>query len=47
MNLYFKKLKKKSSPAPQFERIYSSALKLLYGPNLTSMHDNWKKHSFD
>ena len=29
----------KSSPAPQFERINSLALGLLYGPNLTSIHD--------
>ena len=33
-----------SSPAPQFERINSSALSL-YGPLLTSVHDYWKNHS--
>ena len=26
---------------------HSSALSLLYGPTLTSMHDYWKNHSFD
>ena len=36
-----------SSPAPQFESISSSALSLLYGPTLTSVHDYWKNHSFD
>ena len=30
-----------SSPAPQFESISSSALSLLYGPTLTSLHDYW------
>ena len=33
---------KKSSPAPQPESI-----SLLYGPSLTSVHDYWKKNSFD
>ena len=37
----------KSSPAPQFERIDSLALSLLYGSSLTSVHDFWKKHSLD
>jgi len=32
-----------SSPVPQFESVNSSALNLLYGPNLTSIHDSWKK----
>ena len=36
-----------SSPAPQFKSINSSVLSLLYGPNLTSIHDYWKNHSFD
>ena len=35
-----------SSPAPQFERINSSALNLLYGPALTSICDYWKDHRF-
>ena len=37
----------KSSPTPQFESINYLALSLLYGPTLTSIHDYWKKHSFD
>ena len=36
-----------SSPTPQFESINSSALRLLYGPILTSIHDYWKDHSLD
>ena len=36
-----------SSPAPQFESIHFSALSLLYGPALTSIHHYWKNHSFD
>ena len=35
------------SLAPQFERISSSVLSLLYGPALTSIYDYWKNHSFD
>ena len=31
-----------SSPALQFKRINFSALSLLYGPTLTSIHDYWK-----
>ena len=31
---------------PQFKSINSSALSLLYGPALTSVHDYWKTHSF-
>ena len=31
-----------SSPAPQFKSIDSSALSLLYGPTLTSIHDHWQ-----
>ena len=37
----------KSSIAPQFKSINSSALSLLYSPTLTSVHDFWKNHSFD
>ena len=33
-----------SSPEPQFKRINSSALTLLCGPTLTSVHDYWKNH---
>ena len=36
-----------SSPAPQLKSINSSALSLLYGPTLTSIHDHWRNHSFD
>ena len=32
---------------PQFKDINSSALSLLYGPPLTSVHDSWKNHTFD
>ena len=35
------------SPAPQFKRINSLVFSLLYGPIVTSVHDYWKKHSFD
>ena len=35
-----------SSPTPQFKSINSSALTLLYGPTLTSVHDYWKNHTF-
>ena len=31
----------------KLESISSSVLSLLYGPVLTSVHDYWKKHSFD
>ena len=37
----------KSSPTPHFKMINSSALNILYGPTLTSVHDYWKNHSFD
>ena len=36
-----------SSPTPQFKSINSSVLSFHYGPPLTSIHDNWKNHSFD
>ena len=36
-----------SSLVPQFERISSLVLSLLYGPTLTSIHDSWKNCSFD
>ena len=36
-----------SSPAPLFKSINSLALSLLYGPNLISLHDYWKNHSFN
>ena len=36
-----------SFPTPQFKSINSLMLNLLYGPNLTSVHEYWKNHSFD
>ena len=36
-----------SSPTPQFKSISYSVLSFLYSPNLTSIHDCWKNHSFD
>ena len=36
-----------SSPTPQFKNINSSALRFLYSPTLTSIHDHWKNHSLD
>ena len=36
-----------SSPTPQIKSINSSALGLICGPALTSVHDYWKNHSFD
>ena len=32
---------------PQFKSISSSALSLLYGPTLTSVHNDWKNRHFD
>ena len=37
----------KSSPAPQSESINSTALILVHGPTLTSVHDYWKNRNFD
>ena len=34
-------------PTPQFKSINSSALRILYTPTLTSIHDHWKNHSLD
>ena len=36
-----------SSPTPQFKSINASVLSFLYGPTLTSTHDQWKNHSLD
>ena len=36
-----------SSPTPQFRSINSSVLSFLYGLILTSVHDSWKKRSFE
>ena len=35
------------SPTSQFKSINSCVLSFLYGPNLISILDYWKKHSFD
>ena len=35
------------SPKPQLKRMNSSALSFLYSPNVTSVHDYRKNHSFD
>ena len=43
---YSSRVSQESSPA-QFESLSFSALSLLYGPPLTSVHDYWKNHSFD
>ena len=34
-------------PNTKFKSINSLMLSFLYGPTLTSIHDYWKKHSFD
>ena len=36
-----------TSPTPQFKNINCSALSFLYSPNLRSIHDYWKNHSFN
>ena len=38
---------RESSPTAQFKSIDSSAFSFLYSPNLTSIHDYWKNHSFN
>ena len=35
------------SSTPQFKSINSSALRFLYSPALTSIHDYWENHSLD
>ena len=37
----------RSSSMPQFKSFSALALSFLYGPTLKSIHDYWKKHSFD
>ena len=37
----------KFSPIPRFKSINYLALRFLYSPTLTSMHDYWKNDSFD
>ena len=45
--LYCPKDSQESSPAPEFKSINFSALSLLYGPTLTSVHHYWKINSFE
>ena len=45
--LLSKEFSRAFSSIPQFKSIHTSALSLLYGPSLTSMHDYWKNHNFD
>ena len=40
-------LRNPQESSPQFKSINSSALSFLYSPDLTSIHDYWKNHSFD
>ena len=44
ISLLFKE-SQESSPTPQFKSIHSSALSLLYGLTVTSIHFYWKNHS--
>ena len=46
ISLQSKGLSRESS-TPQFKSINSSALRFLYSPTLTSIHDHWKNHSLD
>ena len=36
-----------SSATPQFKSTNFRVLSLLHGPTLTSIHNNWKNHTFD
>ena len=38
---------KESSPKSHFKNINTLAISFLHSPILTSIHDYWKKHSFD
>ena len=38
---------KESSPSPQVKSINCLALRFLYSPTCTSIHDHWKNHSLD
>ena len=46
-SLYSPRDSQECSPTPQFKSINSLALSFVYGPNLRSLHDYWKNHSFD
>ena len=51
LRIFWKRKRKKESSAPQLETINfsgsSQTISLLYGPILTTVHDDWKNHSFD
>ena len=47
LDLFAVQVTLESPPTPQFKSINSSALSFLYSPTLTSVHDYWKKHSFE
>ena len=47
ISLQSKGLSRGFYPAPQFKSINFSVFSLFYGPTLTSIHDNWKNHSFN
>ena len=47
ISLLSKGLSQESPPTPQFKSINSLEPSFLYSPTLTSIHDYWKKHSFD
>ena len=47
ISLQSKGLSQESSSTPQFKSTNSSALRFLYSPTLTSIHDYWKNLSFD
>ena len=46
-NLLLSKVLSRVFSKPQIKDINSLALNFLYGPTLTSIHDNWTNHSFD
>ena len=41
------RVSQESFPTPQFKSNNSSMLSFLYSPNLTSIYDYWKNHSFE
>ena len=45
--LYSPRDSQESSPIPQFKSINSLALRFLYSPTLTSIHEHWKNHNLD
>ena len=47
ISLQLEGVSQESSPISQFKSINSLALRFLYSPTLTSIHDHRKNHSFD